>query len=232
MCLGAVGVGSPSTRAEWGVSLAQERQLRSQQHTGPWGGMLAVWLGRPLLWVGLGHEKWSHTSRILAPVPMGLASWRPSLETCDPVRASRVEERAFPVLEACSSLNLCKPCEHLLGATQTSPLVGLGPESGRGPPRGRCHLEPVWGATAWYRGVLRLSLRRWVLCPAVGQDSPADRGQPEPREGHAHCCAHGRQHCGDRRAEGTCSASHPRYCLPAPGLRGQVPPGLLECIPG
>lgn len=121
---------------QWGVSLAGGRQLRSQQHTGPWGGVWAVWLGRPLLCVGLGHENRSHTNRILAPVPMDLASWRPSLETCDLVRAFQAEERAFPVPEVCLSLNLDKPHEHLLGATQTSPLVGLGSVSERGPPGG------------------------------------------------------------------------------------------------
>ena len=98
--------------------------------------MWAVWLGRPLLCVGLGHENRSRINRILAPVPMDLASWRLSLETCDLVRASQAEERAFPVPEACLSLNLEKPHEHLLGATQTLPLLGLGSVSERGPPGG------------------------------------------------------------------------------------------------
>lgn len=163
----------------------------------------------------LGHEKGSRTKRILAPVPMELASWRPSLETCNLVRASGSEGQAFPGPEACLSPNLDTPCERLLGVTQTLPLVGLGSTSGRGPPRGRCQLEPVRGTTAWFRGVPRLSLRRWVFCPAVRQDSPADRGQPEPREGHAHRRAHGWQHRGDRWAEGTRSPSHPRYRPPA-----------------
>ena len=84
----------------------------------------------------LGHEKGSRTKRILAPVPMELASWRPSLETCNLVRASGSEGQAFPGPEACLSPNLDTPCERLLGVTQTLPLVGLGSTSGRGPPQG------------------------------------------------------------------------------------------------
>lgn len=211
MCLGAVGVGSASAWAGWGVSLALGRQLRSQQHTGPGEACGQCGLGGPISGWDLGHEKGSRTKWILAPVPMELASWRPSFETCNLVRASGAEGQAFPGPEACLSPNLDTPCERLLGVTQTSPLVGLGSASGRGPPWGRCQLEPVRGTTAWFRGVPRLSLRQWVFCPAVRQDSPADRGQPEPREGHAHRRAHRRQHRGDRRAEGARSPSHPRY---------------------
>ena len=78
----------------------------------------------------------------------------------------------------------------------------------------------------------RCHLRLLVFFPPVGQDSPSDRGQSEHREGHADRRAHGREHRGDCRAEGTRCPSHPRYCPPAPGLGGKTLRELVEFILG
>lgn len=53
-----------------------------------------------------------------------------------------------------------------------------------------------------------------TLLPLVWSDGPADRGQPEHREGHADRGAHGREHRGDGRVEGAGHPPHPRYRPP------------------
>lgn len=112
---------------------------------------------------------------------------------------------------------------------QTSPLVGLGSESGKRPPR-RCHLEPVWGPQPGTEGAA-------AVPETVGVTSQSGRtalqiGDSLNPEGTLIVVHTDGSIVETAGLKAPAAPLTPGTACPLRASRGQVPPELLECVPG